>query len=249
MKLTRRKLITGSTAFLGLTLINKSTLSYANENLFANQDQTELKVINAGVGGNNTIDLLARIDKDCLSYMPKLTVLMAGTNDMNSVKYVPLAEYEKNLVSIVKQIKATGSKILIMTILPTYEPHLLTRHPASFYDPEGVQGRRKQVNDVIKNVADRHKIHCLDLGHRFEAIGKIGLDKDSLIRNEANSNITDGIHPTANGYRFIALTVYDYIMLTELPQNNIVCFGDSITKGDGTITKDSYPAFLKKLLA
>nr|WP_068887611.1 SGNH/GDSL hydrolase family protein [Pedobacter panaciterrae] len=244
MELTRRKIIKGGAAFLGLALMDKSALAH-----FVAQDQTAIQVLNAGIGGNNTVDLLARIDKDCLSYRPKLTVLMVGTNDMNSVKHVPLREYEQNLISIVKQIKATGSKVLIMTILPVYEPYLLTRHPAEFYEPEGVQGRRKQVNETIKKVANQQRIHFLDLGHRFEAIGKIGTDKDSLIQNEANASKTDGIHPTANGYRFIALTVYDYITQAGLPQNNIVCFGDSITKGDGSIDKDSYPAFLKKLLA
>ena len=29
----------------------------------------------------------------------------------------------------------------------------------------------------------------------------------------------------------------------------IVCFGDSITNGDGSIDKESYPAYLKKLLS
>ncbi|EOR96636.1 esterase [Arcticibacter svalbardensis MN12-7] len=255
MKITRRKMITGGAAILGLSFIKPLTFVNASERRknsltsFLNHDQTPLQVINSGVGGDNTIDLLARIDKDCISHHPRLTVLMVGTNDMNSVKYVPLIEYEQNLISIVQKTKAAGSKILIMSILPFYEPYLLTRHPAKFYEPEGVYGRRQQMNEVIKKVADKYKIHFLDLGHRFEAIGEIGLDKVSLLRNEANSNKTDGVHPTANGYRFIALAVYDYVVLEKLPRNNIVCFGDSITKGDGTMDKDSYPAFFSKLLA
>jgi lysophospholipase L1-like esterase len=64
----------------------------------------------------------------------------------------------------------------------------------------------------------------------------------------ANSNKRDGIHPTPNGYRFMALTVYDYIINHKLPCAGIVCFGDSITKGDGTITRESYPAYLRQLL-
>jgi hypothetical protein len=35
----------------------------------------------------------------------------------------------------------------------------------------------------------------------------------------------------------------------RLPKTGIVCFGDSITKGDGTMDRDSYPAYLKKLLS
>ena len=206
-------------------------------------------VVNAGIGGNNTVDLLNRIEKDCLALKPKLTILMVGTNDMNSVKHVPLKDYEKNLDAMAKMITQSGSKLLMMTILPAYEPDLLTRHPSAFYEPEGVSGRRKQVNEVIRRVSKKYKADFLDLGLRFDTIGKIGTGKDSLIQNEANSNKRDGIHPTANGYRFIALSVYDHITLRQLPLSGIVCFGDSITKGDGSINRDSYPAYLKKLLS
>lgn len=206
-------------------------------------------VINAGIGGNNTIDLLARLDKDCLSYRPQLTILMAGTNDMNSVKHVPLAEYLANMNVMIKRIKSTGSTLLVLNILPAYQPYLLIRHPESFYQPEGVVGRRKQLNDGLEKLVRKNKAHFLDICHRFEAIGKIGLEKDSLIQNMANANKTDGIHPTANGYRFIALSVYDYLKANHLDRfESIVCFGDSITKGDGTIDRDSYPAYLKTLL-
>ncbi|TDQ08078.1 SGNH/GDSL hydrolase family protein [Pedobacter metabolipauper] len=223
--------------------------SSAEDNSVLQPDEEKITVSNAGVGGNNTADLLGRIEKDCLSLKPKLTILMAGTNDMNSVKHIPLGDYEKNLDTMAQMIIRSRSKLLMMTILPAYEPDLLTRHPAAFYEPDGVSGRRKQVNDAIKRVAKRHKAGLLDLGLRFEAIGKIGAGKDSLIQNEANSNKRDGIHPTANGYRFIGLSVYDHITSHKLPQSGIVCFGDSITKGDGSIERDSYPAYLKKLLS
>lgn len=207
-----------------------------------------LPVINAGIGGNNTVDLLKRIEQDCLAYRPQLTVLMAGTNDMNSVKHVPLPEYEKNLSQIARRIIASGSRLLMMTILPAYEPYLLTRHPETFYKPEGINGRRQQVNDCIKKVARQHRALLLDIEQRFIAIGKIGTGMDSLIQNEQNANKKDGIHPTANGYRFIALAVYDCILYHQLPSDNIVCFGDSITRGDGSQDKDSYPGYLNQLL-
>jgi len=245
-QINRRSILKGTVASLALLMTRP--FQVWSKDMRWPEGLTDVKVTNAGVGGNNTIDLLNRIDQDCLSLKPDLTILMVGTNDMNSVKHIPLDEYGDNLDQLVKRIKASGSKLLVMNILPTYEPYLLTRHSATFYQPEGVQGRREQVNEVVKKIAERQRVHFLDLGHRFEAIGKIGLDRDSLIQNEVNSNKTDGIHPTANGYRFIALTIYDYISFAKLPSANIVCFGDSITKGDGTTSRDSYPAYLKKLL-
>lgn len=248
MTVNRRQLIKGISASAAMLAFSPSAFSSIKPVALKAADQNNAEVINAGIGGNNTTEMLARLEKDCLAHKPKLTILMAGTNDMNSVKHVPLAHYEDNMNQLAQLITKSGSKLLIMTILPLYEPYLLTRHPASFYQPEGVAVRRQQVNTVIKQVAKKHRVHLLDISSRFEAIGKIGLDKDSLIQNEANANKTDGIHPTANGYRFIGLSVYDYITAHGLPTDHIVCFGDSITKGDGSNHNNSYPGFLYQLL-
>lgn len=209
----------------------------------------EITVVNAGIGGNNTVDLLARMDKDCLSHKPGLTVLMVGTNDMNSRKYVPLKQYETNLRTIVEAIRKSGSKIVLMNLLPVYEPYLLTRHDPQFYQPEGHGGRLKQMNEVIGKTADDYDLSFLDLYSVFEKAGNIGLDKTSWVKNEANSNTTDGLHPTAEGYRVIGVLVYQHIVSNGFLDDKIVCFGDSITRGDGSIDKNSYPAWLKKMLA
>lgn len=211
-------------------------------------DPASPKIFNAGVGGNNTIDVLARIDADCLANLPELTILMVGTNDMNSRKYVPIDAYEKNLQQIIDTIKKSGSKILLMNLLPVYEPYLLTRHTASFYKPEGHSSRLLQMNLRIKKTAYRNQLAFLDLHHIFTMIGNIGLDKTSLIKNMANSNLTDGLHPTSEGYRIIALAVFDRIISNNLPHSKIVCLGDSITLGDEA-EGHTYPAYLTKLLS
>ena len=105
------------------------------------------------------------------------------------------------------------------------------------------------MNQLIKQMADRNRLAFLDLHSIFKAIGNVGLDKDSLIKNEANSNTTDGLHPTPDGYRVIGLGVFDYIKDHGLPRKKIVCFGDSITLGDGITDGKKYPSYLKKLLS
>ncbi|WP_343702965.1 GDSL-type esterase/lipase family protein [Chitinophaga sp.] len=205
-------------------------------------------VINAGIGGNNTVDLLNRIDKDCLAHAPALTVLMIGTNDMNSRKYIPLPQYRENLSTLIEKIKGAKSEVLLMTICPFIEEYLFTRHNRDHYGQEGPAGRRAAVNQCIKELAAKYNTSLLDLGALFDKAGRVGLDKISLIQNEANSNKTDGVHPTAEGYRFIGLAVYQHIMYNRLPQKGIVCFGDSITAADGGVTKNSYPAYLLRLL-
>ncbi|MGO4288791.1 GDSL-type esterase/lipase family protein [Chitinophaga sp. RAB17] len=205
-------------------------------------------IVNAGIGGNNTVDLLGRITPDCLERKPELTILMIGTNDMNSRKHIPLPEYEKNLREIVSKIVAIKSRVLLMTILPVYEPYLHIRHPAAFYEPEGHTERKRQVNEVIRKVAADYRQDLLDMHFIFQQTGDIGEGAESLIKNVVNSNVTDGVHPTPAGYRTMAVAIFEYIQQKKLPRNRIVCFGDSITFGDGGIEGKSYPAYLKKLL-
>ncbi len=253
MKIKRRSVLKGAIATIASALISKNLpasplLASFSQFDMADMLLNETLLINAGKGGNNTDDLLLRLEKDCLSHRPELTILIVGTNDMHSQKYIPLEKYERNLCELVLKIKQSGSKVLMATILPVYEPYLLTRHASKFYQPEGVVGRRKQVNAVIRKVANQNECPCLDLEHRFLALGKIGTDPESLLQNEVNSGVKDGVHPTATGYRFIALAIYDAINQFLLPTKRIVCFGDSITFGDGSTDKNSYPAYLKKLL-
>ncbi|GAB3169385.1 SGNH/GDSL hydrolase family protein [Telluribacter humicola] len=215
----------------------------------ANQKSAEKPfIVNAGVGGNNTADLLARIDKDCLAYKPNLVILKAGTNDMNSQKHIPLPQYEKNLREMISRIKGINSNVLLMTLLPVHEPYLMTRHPKEFYEPEGHSGRKEKVNEVIKKLAKEYQLPLLDMHHIFEAVGNVGEAPDSLIQNEANSKKTDGIHPTPEGYRTMAVAIYQFLINNPQPHDRLVCFGDSITKGDGSLDDRSYPAYLKKLL-
>jgi lysophospholipase L1-like esterase len=215
-----------------------------NENPLADQSPV---IINAGIGGNNTVDLLARIDKDCLAQRPNLTILMIGTNDMNSKKYVPLPDYEQNLRTICSKLVAVQSQVMLMTILPAYEPYLMTRHDPKFYQPEGYYARRMKVNDTIRKVATDNRFSLLDMGHIFEKVGNISLEASSLIKNEANSQKTDGLHPTPEGYRTMAVAIYTFLTQNQLIKNRIVCFGDSITIGDGN--GQNYPSHLQKLVA
>lgn len=248
---TRRNFINQTIyGIAGLMVANRLPAQLKKREISERSDRykASMPAINSGIGGNNTVDLLNRLQADCLAHQPALTILMIGTNDMNSRKYVPIGTYEKNLSKLSERIVNSGSQLLLMTILPAYEPYLLTRHPAAFYEPEGVSGRRKQVNDVIRKTATTYGAGLLDMEQRFLAVGNIGTDRDSLLQNEANAGKTDGIHPTPNGYRFMALSVYDYIVDNKLPKQGIVCFGDSITKGDGSADGKSYPGYLNKLL-
>ncbi|MCY2966902.1 MAG: GDSL-type esterase/lipase family protein, partial [Planctomycetota bacterium] len=58
----------------------------------------KLRVVNAGISGNTTIDGLGRLQKDVLDHKPQLVTVMFGLNDMVRV---PVADYRANLATII----------------------------------------------------------------------------------------------------------------------------------------------------
>jgi lysophospholipase L1-like esterase len=174
---------------------------------------------------------------------------MVGTNDMNTRKHIPLPQYTANLDNLSQQIRKSGSALILMTILPVYEPYLFTRHDRAFYGAEGHAARKEKVNVAIREVASKHQAALIDLHHIYTAIGHVGTEASSWLQNEKNSGNTDGVHPTPDGYRAIGLTVYGKLQNYDLKGKTIVCFGDSITAGDGSIDGNSYPAYLNQLLS
>ncbi len=84
----------------------------------------QIVVVKAGVGGDDTRDGLARIEKDVLPHRPDLVVVMFGANDENRTtdgsgrtnrNNVPPAAYEQNLRAIVTHIKSAGGEPLLLT--------------------------------------------------------------------------------------------------------------------------------------
>ena len=232
------------------TLLTAATLLIATAALAAEK----CTVINAGVGGHNSRNLLKRLDKDVLARRPRLVVLMVGTNDvLNSRNSVPLDEYRKNLEKLIGRITSGGAKLVLMTIPSCHEPYLLERHPADFYEPDGPSGRIQKANLIIRQTAKKHKIPLVDIHEILSTKGNIGEKPEGLLRNKANSSSADGVHPTPDGYRIIAAAVYRAIREHRLPVGRIVCLGDSITfgahvKGAGTSEGETYPAVLRRLL-
>jgi len=211
------------------------------------------QVINAGIGGNNTKDLLRRINKDVISQKPDLTILMVGTNDMlNSRKMTTYALYTERLTEIVKDIKSTGSKLILMSPPPVDSAYLFLRHDRKLYT-QAPNEMMDSVSKIMHKVAKENGVYFFNLYKEFVKIGVPDHGKDMFIRNPLNSGAKGGVHPTDLGYHFIAYNLYCYLKKNHLLQKGIkiICFGDSITygscsKGGGTITGNNYPSYLNE---
>ncbi len=209
----------------------------------------QTKVINAGVGGNTTRDLLKRIDRDVLEHRPDLVILMVGTNDMlNSKKMIGYGEYASNVEVLMKKIKTSGSELVLMSPIPADSVYLFTRHEKHLFKQSPNQ-KIDSIGKLVEKLAMDKQVYFFDLNAEFKQLNLPQHNRDLLIRNVKNSGKADGVHPTALGYRLMAQNVYHFLKENKLIEEGkkIICFGDSITRGGGKGA--NYPAYLGELIS
>lgn len=209
-------------------------------------------IFNAGYNGNNTADLLERMDKDVISHAPGLVVMMVGTNDMlNERNMLSIDSFSINYEHLIKLLKRK-SALVLMTIPPVNSGYIAARDPKFAPHPDAPQKKVDAANALIRGLAKRYHCTLIDLDAVLTGGGGSGTNRESLFQNEANSGIADGVHPTYDGYRVIAAAVFQTIRLKWPDVHRVVCFGDSITfgyrmQGGGTSTGQCYPGILQAM--
>jgi lysophospholipase L1-like esterase len=212
-------------------------------------------VLNKGVAGNNSFDLLKRINQDVIAEKPTLVILMVGTNDMiNSRKFVSYSDFQTNYQAILGKLREHDVTVVVMIPPPVDTGYIFTRHSRSLFDSDP-NARIDSIAKIIKNLAADNSVGVIDLNKTFKDRGEPHREASSLIVNEMNLGKTDGIHPTSQGYKLISGEVYAYLKKKKLfkRKNIIICFGDSMTygsfmQGAGTAEGETYPAYLNDLL-
>ncbi len=211
-------------------------------------------IINAGIGGNSTADLLERLERDCLSHRPDLVILLAGTNDCcNSAKLRDPAATAAAYAGLAERILAV-SRLVLATPLAVFPPYLKTRHPDEAYGNLPAVERLTLARRAMLDLAAARGVPCVDLASITAGAGLIGTDPRCWLGNEANSGKTDGVHPTSDGYRAIAAAIGAVVLALQPRPQRIVCFGDSITFGQGApgvggVEGENWPSWLKRMLA
>ena len=147
----------------------------------------EIVPIPAGVGGNTSRDMVARLDRDVLSKKPDWLTLSCGVNDVwHGKDGCTLEEYEKNITSIVDQAEKAGIKVLILTSTPIGED--LTE-----------DNNKKLIiyNDFLRQFAAQRQLPVAEENGAFqEALKGHDLDRPYLTM--------DGVHPNTDGSQVMA---------------------------------------------
>ena len=213
----------------------------------------EIKLSNEGVSGNNSTDVLQRLEKDVINKSPDLVILMVGTNDMvNSNHMLSFNEYTENLQKIVGNLKVNKTKVVLMSPPPVDSIYLFQRHdPKKFKECPNVKLSR--LSELIEKLALENNIFFLDLFSEFNERQIPNHNQDLYIRNEKNSGVGDGVHMTPMGNELIAGIIYEFLKKNQLlkPNSKIACLGDSLTYGarmvgEATTIGQTYPAYLNR---
>ncbi len=142
-------------------------------------------VHNAGVPGNLTGQMLARLRRDVFAYSPDTLLVMGGTNDIGA--YVPVATIVGNLREIVDQSKARGIRVVLLTIPPSNSLYAWQRR------------QMLQANAAIKKLAADEHVRCIDV---FTVLA----NRDGRLQTPFAAR--DRLHLTDRGEAELAQTVY-----------------------------------------
>lgn len=214
-----------------------------------------VEVINAGVGGNTTADLLKGINQDVIDHSPDLVLLMIGTNDMvNSKKIISYSDFRINISQLISKLKSNNIDVILISPIPVDTIYLYERHNRDVFE-ESPNQRIQKVRDIMEAISIENRITFIDLYSIFLQLGIPTHNRDIFIRNIHNSGNRDGVHPTSYGYEFMSYVIFHKMLLHNSINNGmkIICYGDSITKGvhvkgSGTAIGETYPAYLSYLL-
>lgn len=160
----------------------------------------DLPVVNSGISGNMTNDILGNMEERVYRYNPSKVFLLIGTNDL--LKDSSVDDIVDGVTKIVTNIQKNRpySKIYLESILP------VNHSDDDKIDEEMVSKKRpnekiREINSKLKEMAVKKKITYIDL---YTVLA----DDNQELKLEYTS---DGLHLSEEGYRKVTDVLMNYI--------------------------------------
>ena len=166
-----------------------------------------VRIINAGILGNTTRDARQRFVRDVLAHKPDIVILQFGINDSAvdvwknppaEYSRVPLDEYQNNLRHFIRESRAGGSRVVMMT--PNrlhWTPKLIELYGKPPYDPASSDGMNPILRSYVQamtEVAGELAVELIDVHQSMNRISD----------EESAGLLLDGMHPNDAGHRNVA---------------------------------------------
>jgi len=156
----------------------------------------------AGISGNTSKDMLARLERDVISKKPDWVTISCGVNDVWHGKTgVELEPYKVNMTSIVDQCQAAGIKVMLLT--------------ATMIGEEQANANNQKLivyNEFLRTLAKEKKCLLADLNAQMQASVKLPDGGASVPGKKLTG---DGVHMNAMGNQMMAAGILTAFGLTE----------------------------------
>jgi acyl-CoA thioesterase I len=160
----------------------------------------DICVFNLGIAGNDTNDLLKRLEQECYARQPDIIIIALGGNDsryhIKEKKFrISPNIFENNFVKIVDVSKKFTSKIILVGLTKVEEK---TINP--LFEESGVLYKNeylKKYDDIIKKVAIQNFVG-------FIPTFDLNIEYD-----------TDGLHPTSKGHKQLFNRIFQHVQQCE----------------------------------
>lgn len=161
----------------------------------------KIKVVNRGVGGNTTDDLVLRFEKECRPIKPDMVIFGIGINDTkymgksNPESIIPINRLRENIQKLIDQAKKITQKVIF--IGPTTVDESKTMpciwdgvDTGIFFDNKRIALYSSKIREVCEK-NDLDFINMLDLLN--------------------TSDTEDGLHPDPKGYEKMFLRIKENV--------------------------------------
>lgn|SRR5690554_1285955 len=158
-------------------------------------------VINMGVGGDKTIEVIGRLNSVTLEKPDKL-FLMVGINDFTTNKgkwgdHLRIPFYQSyELVLDILKLSLPKTKFIVMAILPVNVSDIVLESEVDQFNEE-----LDQINNKIKVLAEQRKMEYINFANSFK-------DKNNRLKDEFT---IDGTHLTEAGYELFLNEILKYL--------------------------------------
>jgi lysophospholipase L1-like esterase len=151
-------------------------------------------IINRGISGQTTPQMLIRFRQDVVDLKPKVVVILAGTNDIaGNTGPSTLEMILDNLKSMTEIAKANKIKVILSSVLPAFD------YP---WRPGLIPNEKiPTLNKMIKEYTNQNDVIYLDY---FSSLAD---ERNGLPLKYSD----DGVHPNAEGYKVMEPLVEEAI--------------------------------------
>jgi len=152
-----------------------------------------VEVINRGIGGNTTTQILERFDRDVIRAKPAIVIMDGGANDAGAKAGMPAAATRRNLEEILLRLRQADIKVLMMNY------HLIP-DPAH---PDRAWSWAVKNNALIARVAKRNQVPLCDCATAMsKALASKRFGPWELVHPE------DGLHTRPAGELVLAEAIF-----------------------------------------